>query len=387
MKYLYKYPQAAYPYNDLVDTSRQRSRQDPEYELLDTGIFNDDRYFDVFVEYAKAGPEDLLIKISVVNRGPEVATLQVLPTLWFRNTWSWDGGGRKPLLSRLEDTTCNVIVAHHNDPLFHQSLPDYHFYCEEHAPFLFTENESNYAKLFGGVNASPYVKDGIHNFVVHGTREAVNPAGTGTKAAAQHTLEIPSHETRVIRLRLAVDPPGKLIAPFQDFEKIVSERLNEADEFYERITPPAIRADEDRKRVLRQALAGMLWSKQYFYYDASIWLRAHHVGPDSPPKLRSRVRNAEWFHMINDDIISMPDKWEYPWYAAWDLAFHTLALASVDLDFAKSQLDLMLRNGYLHPNGQMPAYEWNFGDVNPPVHAFATMQIYLQDKRKQRRQG
>lgn len=382
MKYLYKYPQAAYPYGDLIETNRNRGRQGLEYELLDTGIFDQDRYFDVFVEYAKNDPEDLLIKISAVNRGPEAATLHVLPTLWFRNTWSWEGGGTKPVLKRLEHKGASVISVHHTDPLFQESLPDYYLYAEGDVPILFTENETNNERLFGGQNASPYVKDGINNYVVHGQQAAVNPENTGSKAAPDYVLTIGPGETQVVRLRLTRKAPNEASNPFADFDSIVSERLKDADEFYANITPPRVAADEDRKRVMRQAFAGMLWTKQYFYYDLNTWLREHHIGPESSPEMRKMVRNAEWFHMFNDEIISMPDKWEYPWYAAWDLAFHTLALATVDNDFAKSQLDLMLRNDYLHPNGQMPAYEWNFGDVNPPVHAYATIQIYLRDKER-----
>jgi hypothetical protein len=382
MKYLYKYPQAAFPYADLVKTNRWRGKYELEYELLDTGIFECNRYFDVFVEYAKAGPEDLLVKISVVNRGSETASLHVLPTLWFRNTWSWEGGGSRPQLSRMETYGGKVIAAHHTDPLFQEKLSDYYFYCEGDAPLLFTENESNHAKLFGGTNASPYVKDGINDYVVNGSQHAVNPAETGTKAAPHYVLTVAPGETQTVRVRLSTASPRTILSAFDGFDKIVAERARDADEFYDGLTPPAMQGDADRKNVMRQALAGMLWTKQYFYYDVSTWLKEHKVGPGSPPELRQRVRNAEWFHMINDDIISMPDKWEYPWYAAWDLAFHTLALGVVDPDFAKSQLDLMLRNDYLHPNGQVPAYEWNFGDVNPPVHAFATMQVYLQDKER-----
>ena len=382
MKYLYKYPQAAYPYLDLIETNRRRGKQDPEYELLDTGIFDQNRYFDVFVEYAKAGPEDLLIKIDVANRGPEPAPLHLLPTIWFRNTWSWNERATKPVLKRLEYAGTNGLVCHHTDPLFQESLSDYYLYCEGDAPLLFTENETNHQRLFGVPNVSPYVKDGINNFVVNGDTGAVNPGLTGTKAAAHYPLTIPAGETRTVRLRLTTTNPLQAGRPFAGFDAVFCDRIREADRFYESITPPAIREDADRVRVMRQALAGMLWSKQYFYYDVTTWLKEHHLEPWSNPELRNRVRNAEWFHMMNDDIISMPDKWEYPWYAAWDLAFHTLALASVDPDFAKTQLDLMLRNDYLHPNGQLPAYEWNFGDVNPPVHAFAVMQIYQQDKER-----
>ncbi len=382
MKYLYKYPHAAYPYRDLIETNRQRGRAGLEYELLDTGIFNEDRYFDVFVEYAKDGPEDLHIKISVANRGPEAASLQLLPTLWFRNTWTWSESGPKPTLKGRQEANYSVISAHSTDPLFQESLGDYSLYCDEAVTLLFTENETNNARLFNGQNSSPYVKDGINDFVVDGHIQAVNPASEGTKACPHYNLNIGAGETRVIRLRL-LRPVSELSGdPFQDFDNVFAARTREADEFYESITPPPIRDNADRKLVMRQALAGMLWSKQYFYYDLKVWLNEHNAGPLSTPEMRKKVRNGEWAHMFNDDIISMPDKWEYPWYAAWDLAFHMLAFQVVDPDFAKSQLDLILRNDYLHPNGQMPAYEWNFGDVNPPVHAYATMQIYLTDKER-----
>jgi hypothetical protein len=387
MKYLYKYPQAAYPYEDLIDTNRERGRQAPEYELLDTGIFDEDRYFDVFVEYAKAGPDDLGIRISVANRGPEEATLHLLPTLWFRNTWSWEEGASKPSLSGHQTENVSVISAHHTDPLFQESLSDKKLYCEGGPPLLFTENETNNAKLFGGQNASAYVKDGINDFVVGGNAQAVNPVKLGTKASPHYILKVRPGETRIVRLRLAAPLVGAPENSFKDFDNLFAERMKEADEFYDSILPPLVKADPDRALVMRQALAGMLWSKQYFYYDLTKWLKEHNVGPWSPPEARRKVRNSEWFHMDNDDIISMPDKWEYPWYAAWDLAFHMLAFQTVDSDFAKSQLDLILRNDYLHPNGQMPAYEWNFSDVNPPVHAYATMQIYLTDKERNNGEG
>jgi hypothetical protein len=387
MKYLYKYPQAPYPYADLIDTNRRRGKGGLEYELLDTGIFNDDRYFDVFVEYAKAGPEDMLIKISAVNRGLDEAALHLLPTLWFRNTWSWMGGGSKPVLQRTPHDESSVISAHHTDPLFQEALPDYNLFCEGAVPLLFTENETNNERLFGSPNSSPYVKDGIHNCVVNGRAETVNPECTGTKASAHYFLTVAAGETKSIRLRLTRAAGSLPAKPFEDFDGIFERRLQEADKFYEDITPPSVQANPDRARVMRQALSGMLWTKQYFYYDVGLWLKEHNVGPSSPVAERSRMRNGEWFHMFNDDIMSMPDKWEYPWYAAWDLAFHVLALASVDLDFAKSQLDLLLRNDYIHPNGQIPAYEWNFGDVNPPVHAYATIQIYLLDKERNNGKG
>ena len=350
--------------------------------MVDTGIFDDDRYFDVFVEYAKGGPEDLLVKISIANRGPEAAPLHVLPTLWFRNTWSWTDGGNKPVLEQVNHPTASVISAHHTDPLFQEALSDYTLFCEGAPPLLFTENETNTERIFGSSNASPYVKDGINNRVLHDQDDAVNPEGRGTKAAPHYFLTIGAGETQTVRLRLSRATTGDVGDPFQEFDSIFRERIREADEFYDSITPPSVSAKPDRALVMRQALAGMLWSKQYYYYDVDTWLKEHNILPSSSPAERSRVRNADWSHMLNDDIISMPDKWEYPWYAAWDLAFHTLPLASVDPDFAKSQLDLMLRNEYLHPNGQMPAYEWNFGDVNPPVHAYATIQIYLQEKER-----
>jgi hypothetical protein len=387
MKYLYKYPQAAYPYEDLVKTNRERGRGKPEYELLDTGIFNEDRYFDVFVEYAKKGAEDISIKISVANRGPEAAALHVLPTLWFRNTWMWSEAGPKPKAKGQKGKEFGIITAQLTDPLFQESLADYTLYCEGDAALLFTENESNNKRLFGTENSSPYVKDAFHNVVVHGQADAVNPAMEGTKAAAHYTLNIGAGETKIVRLRLARTENSTEQKPFERFDEVFAARLKEADAFYDGITAPAVKADPDRAMVMRQALAGMLWSKQYFYYDLNVWLREHKVGPWCEPELREKVRNAEWYHMYNNDIISMPDKWEYPWYAAWDLAFHMLAFQSVDPDFAKSQLELILRNDYLHPNGQVPAYEWNFGDTNPPVHAYATMQIYLTDKERNAGKG
>jgi hypothetical protein len=381
MKYLYKYPQAAYPYEDLIKTNRQRSRDELEYELLDTGIFDDDRYFDVFVEYAKVDAEDMLIKISVANRGPETASLHVLPTLWFRNTWSWTDGGGKPVLKKLENAECSIVQAHHTDPFFQDFLDDYYLYCDGNVPLLFTENESNKARLFAETNASPYVKDGINNFLVHGQQDAVNPAQIGTKVSPHYRLSVGAGETQVVRLRLSRNAPDQMATPFAGFDSIFQTRLQEADAFYHEVIPTVIEeTDPDRANLMRQALAGMLWSKQYFYYDVDKWLEEHNVTPWSGAGERHRIRNGEWFHAYCDDIISMPDKWEYPWFAAWDLAFHMLPLSIVDSDFAKSQLDLMLRNDYLHPNGQIPAYEWNFGDVNPPVHAFATMQIYMMDK-------
>ncbi len=361
MKYLYKYPQQEFPYRDLVETNARRSREELEYELLDTGVFDSDRYFDVFVEYAKTDPEDVLIKITVHNRGPETATVRLLPTLWFRNTWSWDEGAAKPTLRKGPRGTILAI---------HPQLGDRLLYCEGSPEFLFTENESNAERLWGRPNASPYVKDAFHNYVISGKQEAVNPSQTGTKAAAHYRVEVPAGGDKVVRLRLSAMPAEN---PFGTFDPLFDARLADANEFYNRITPPSL--SEDERRVHRQALAGMLWSKQYYYFDLDQWLDEHGGHPLLGAAQRS-VRNAEWFHMLNRDIISMPDKWEYPWYAAWDLAFHTLALSLVDFDFAKDQLLLMLRTLYAHPNGQIPAYEWNFSDVNPPVHAWATLFLY-----------
>ena len=386
MKYLYKYPQAEFPYQDLVETNRNRDRYALEYELLDTGIFDDDRYFDVFVEYAKADAEDVLIKITVANRGPEAAPLHVLPTLWFRNTWSWIDSGPKSGMSAMPGTNCKVIHAQIHNPELIQYVQDYYFYCDAGVPLLFTENETNRELIFGEPNESPYVKDGINNYVVHGQQEAVNPQQTGSKVAPHYQLMVDAGETVVIQLRLTKASPEQVGNPFGDyFDQAFAARLQEANEFYATVIPPAVLADRDRANVMRQALAGMMWTKQYFYYDLNLWLRERGITPWTPNDERKHVRNSEWFHMQNDDIISMPDKWEYPWYAAWDLAFHVIPISLIDPDFAKDQLMLMLREDYLHPNGQIPAYEWNFGDVNPPVHAFATWEIYVRDR--ERNQG
>ena len=386
MKYLYKYPQAAFPYEDLVTTNRSRSKDELEYELLDTGIFDEDRYFDVFVEYAKASPTDILVQISVANRGPDAADLHVLPTLWFRNTWSWSGGGSKPRIQKVEGSGVSVAHAYHTDELFKQKLGDYYLYCDHIAPLLFTENETNNERLFGSANASPYVKDGINNYLVNGQESAVNPIPVGTKVSPHYHITVGAGETQVIRLRLSSVAPTQL-NPFSEFDSILSDRRQEANEFYDAITPDKTKAKPDQTNVMRQALAGMLWSKQYFYYDLDQWLQEHGVTPWMSPQQKKRIRNSEWFHMYTDDVISMPDKWEYPWFAAWDLAFHMIPLSLVDQDFAKEQLMLMLREDYLHPNGQIPAYEWNFGDVNPPVHAWATWEIYTIDRERNNGQG
>ena len=369
MKMLYKYPQAAYPYVDLLQTNSRRSREEMEYELLDTGVFNEDRYFDVFVEYAKGGPEDILIKITVINRGPEAADLQLLPTLWFRNNWSeWiaesNRATAKPAITQI-DSQPGISAARAK----HMKLGEFVLSCERNVPLLFTENETNHEKLFPGTrNESLHVKDGINDYVVSGKENTVNPEKKGTKVAAQYKLNIEAGRQEVVRLRLSKD--GADPDPFgKGFDKIFSDRLSEADTFYHAVTPPNL--SEDKVNVMRQAIGGMLWSKQFFFFDGDNWLDEHHSNPLH--KGYKQSRNSEWFHMLNEDIISMPDKWEYPWYAAWDLAFHTLPLSIVDPDFAKDQMNLMLRGSYLHPSGQLPAYEWNFSDVNPPVHAWATL--------------
>src|SRR5262252_7227552 len=364
MKYLYKYPQDEYPYLNLIQTNRGRSKTDPEYELLDTGIFNEDRYFDLFVEYAKASPTDMLIEISIANRGPAEAEIHVLPTLWFRNFWTWWPGQTKP---SLRDASQRAAAITASDAV----LGDYFLHCEGRPVLLFTENETNNERLFGSANPTPYVKDGINDCVVADRQSAVNPNNTGTKAAAHYQLRVGAGATAVIRLRLSNAAPAAP-GPFGvGFAQILEARRREADEFYRSITPAG--AGDDAANVMRQALAGMLWSKQYFFYDVNKWLEEHGVDMRRPS---GRVRNHEWFHMVSGHVISMPDKWEYPWFAAWDLAFHTIALAAVDVDFAKQQLDLLLLGLYLHPTGQIPAYEWNFSDVNPPVHGWATIFLY-----------
>jgi Glycosyl hydrolase family 63 C-terminal domain len=372
MKYLYKYPQMAYPYTDLVHTNGQRSRKDFEYELLDTGIFNENRYFDVFVEYAKESPEDVLIRISIFNRGPEAADVHVLPTLWFRNTWAGRAKSPRPSIRRVSGA--HSVQATSAD---HPELGTYWLYVEGDPSLLFTDNETNNARIFGTPNATPYVKDAINDYLVHGRAEAVNPAQVGTKMASHHRWRIAPGDAMSLRLRLSSEDPRSLARPFHNFDGVFDTRLKEADEFYADVIPSTLNTDQSN--VMRQALAGMLWSKQFYLYDVDQWLRERGTDP-FVSKPGSAPRNYHWHHMYNGDIISMPDKWEYPWYAAWDLAFQVVVLALVDVDFAKQQLELVLRERYLHPNGQIPAYEWNFSDVNPPVHMWAVMYVYQLDK-------
>jgi hypothetical protein len=372
MKWLYKYPLAAYPYAQLVAENARRSRQDPEFELLDTGVFDGLRYVDVQVEYAKAAPDDLLILITVTNRGPEAALLHLLPTLWFRNTWSWDLHATRPRL--MLGSVVRELPSIEAD---HPTLGRRSLLFEGEPDPLFTDNDTNVQRLWGLPNPVPFVKDGINDRVVHGTLGAVNPAHVGTKAALHYQIALGPGESSTRRLRLVEAPPGA--APLgADFDATFEVRRREADEFYAGIVPASLSADA--RNVMRQALAGMLWSKQWYHYDVGRWLDGDPTGPPSPPA-RRHGRNREWRHLYNDDVISMPDKWEYPWYAAWDLAFHTIALALVDPDFAKEQLILFLREWYMHPNGQIPAYEWALGDVNPPVHAWACWRVYKIEKR------
>jgi hypothetical protein len=365
LRMLYKYPQRAFPYDDLLQENRRRGIQRPEYELVDTGAFAGDRYFDVFVEYAQAEPKDILMRIAIHNRGPQSADLQALPQLCFRNTWSWESGRKKPLLRFAE----GHAVAEH------ARLGTYHCYAEGAPEWLFTENETNAPRLYGAAPGG-YYKDAFHEYVIHGRGDAVNPGMRGTKCATRYRLSIPAAGSVILRLRLSKQARA---AAFAGFDALLAERLRDADEFYADIQHGI--ASDDARLVQRQAFAGMIWSKQFFYYDVPEWLSGD-PAQVPPPAERRHGRNHEWTHLNNADIISMPDKWEYPWYAAWDLAFHTLPLAMVDPQFAKEQLVLLTREWYMHPNGQMPAYEWAFGDVNPPVHAWATWRVFQMDRKR-----
>ena len=371
MKYLYKYPQAEFPYGQLVEENRRRGKLDSEFELIDTGVFNEDRYFDVFVEYAKADEEDILIKVSAVNHGPETASLNLLPTVWFRNTWSWDHNPEpKPVLRKADSESGAVIEL--NDAEYGRRW----LYCDATPELLFTENETNTQRIFNAPNASRFVKDGINDYIVHGAEQTVNPAQSGTKAAANYALKIKPGETTTIRLRLTNKSQANA---FAEFDSLFAQRVKEADEFYRTVTPENLSADAGA--VMRQSLGGLLWSKQFYHYVVDPWINGDPATP-KPPAERAKGRNHEWKHLYNADVISMPDKWEYPWYAAWDLAFHCVPLAMVDSEFAKEQLLLMLREWYMHPNGQLPAYEWAFGDVNPPVHAWAAWRVYKIEKKR-----
>ncbi len=367
MKCLYKYPQQAFPYGELVEKNRQRSKLEPEFELLDTGIFEGDRYFDVFVEYAKASPEDILIEITIANRSNTASTLQLLPTLWFRNIWDWNPEITPPLIKVVQaDGAFSQLEVQH------PTLATCWLYCEGDAELLFTNNETNFQRLFGTANNSAYVKDGINDYVVNGDAKAVNPDRVGTKFSAHYSLSFAPGETKTVRLRLSDQP--SLAAPFSaEFDHIFQTRKQEADDFYQEVSPLPLSADE--RNIQRQAFAGLLWSKQYYQYSVHDWLKGD-PGQPAPPADRKVGRNHEWIYLFSEDILSMPDKWEYPWFAAWDLGFHLIPLALIDPDFAKLQLDRLTREWYMHPNGQLPAYEWKFSDVNPPVQAWAALQVY-----------
>jgi hypothetical protein len=399
MRMLYKYPQAEFPYAQLLEENRQRGRSAPEVELLDTGVFEGNRYYDVFVEYAKCDVEDILIKITAINRGPELAVLHLLPTLWFRNTWSWGNDLRRPVVRKAPDTPGAVCAE-----LQHWEYGKRWLLCAGQPELLFTENETNYAKIFNYRSRTPYVKDAFHEWLIHGNKAAVNPERVGTKMAAHYPLQLGPGDSATLKFRLTdLDPlgcmdsdspmVGTITSPAhqeraegvpgtndfaQGFDALFVQRQKEADEFYSSRLGKEL--SSDAHQVMRQAYAGMLWSKQFYHYDVHTWLAGDPAGP-APPDERWEGRNKDWTHLYNDDVISMPDKWEYPWYAAWDLAFHTIPLALVDPDYAKEQLILLLREWYMHPNGQLPAYEWAFGDVNPPVHAWAAWRVYKIERR------
>ncbi|MBS1563310.1 MAG: glucosidase, partial [Bacteroidetes bacterium] len=372
MKMLYKYPQQEYPYARLVEENKKRDRTMPEFELTDTGIFDGNAYFDVFVEYAKAGPDDLLIKITVHNRGTETAMLHVLPTLWFRNRWAWGYHDYKPHM--ISSNVGNILINH-------KELGFYKLHMEQPGQTLFCDNETNNRRLYNVPNKTAFCKDGINDYIVHGDINAVNPKSTGTKAAVNYELSIGGGESATLRFRLEANAKT---ASFDDFETILSQRISEADAFYASLQKEI--DNEDAKLVQRQAFAGMLWSKQLYDYNVDKWLKGDPAQPAPPPE-RREGRNHTWKHFNGCDIISMPDKWEYPWFAAWDLAFHCIPFAAIDPDFAKAQLSLLTREWYMHPNGQLPAYEWSFSDVNPPVHAWAAWRVYQIDQKKNNGKG
>ncbi len=370
LKMLYKYPQRPFPYTWLVEENRRRDRSQPEFELMDTDAFNENRYFDVFVEYAKAGPEEIMMQITVCNRGPEEAKIEILPQIWFRNSWSWGDNSSKPELRALPDGSVGIS---------HATLGDYRFYAAGCAELLFTENETNTERLYDYTNRSVYCKDGFHEAIVEGHSNKVNGAMTGTRAMARYPISVSSGGEAILQVCLC-RTVGK--NPLASFDEVIAMRRREADEFYTGVQEGL--RDSECRNIQRQALAGMIWSKQFFHYDVPRWLEGDPDQP-TPPVSRLHGRNSDWTHLNNMDILSMPDKWEYPWYAAWDLAFHAVGFATVDPDFAKQQLMLITREWYMHANGQLPAYEWNFGDANPPVHGWAAWRVFQID-RKQRRE-
>jgi hypothetical protein len=374
-KMLYKYPQREYPYRQLVEENRRRGRRDFEYDLIETGVFDDNRYFDIFIEYAKADQEDILLRITAWNRGPEAADLWILPTFWARNTWGWGSTCPRPCFTK-----------HPVKPGVTRVKDNYYgerwFICDGDPELLFTENETNFERLFGSPNHSQFVKDAFHEYLIRGNAHAINPRQTGTKMAGNYKLRIEPGESACIKARFCPEMPyqGHALSPIgQDFDEVFGERILEADEFYGRVMPHDI--SPDACNVMRQAFGGLMWSKQFYHYVVKDWLEGD-PGAPSPPSSRKLGRNHQWSHLFNADVISMPDKWEYPWYAAWDLAFHCVPIALVDPDFAKEQLMLMVREWYMHPNGQLPAYEWAFGDVNPPVHAWGAWRVYKIEKKR-----
>jgi hypothetical protein len=372
MKMLYKYPQQSFPYTKLVEENRQRGKSEPEFELIDTGIFDEDRYFDIFVEYAKTDVNDILIRITVHNRGAEAASLHVIPQLWFRNIWAWQPNHPKPELK---------LVDNHSIQIDHKRFKNYILYFQGEPESLFCDNETNMQRLYGVNDVDGYFKDGVNDYIVHGKKDVVNPDQFGTEAALNYQLSIQSGGAKTVKLRLC---NRTLKNPFQSFTQIFEKRIREADDFYAEIQSEI--KDDDAKSVQRQAFAGMLWTKQYYYYDVQKWLGGDPGQPEPAPE-RKHGRNHDWLHLNNADIISMPDKWEYPWYAAWDLAFHCIPLAMIDSEFAKEQMVLLTREWYMHPNGQLPAYEWAFGDVNPPVHAWATWRVFQIDRKQNQGKG
>jgi len=372
MKMLYKYPQEEFPYTRLMEENRNRGKDEGEFELIDTGVFDRDRYFDVFVEYAKASPEDILVRLTVHNRGPDTAELHLIPQVWFRDTRTRCPDPAKPYMRQSGENTVEIV---------HDTLGTYRLYSDGSPEMLFCENETNVRRLYGLEEAHGYFKDGINEYIVHGNSGAVNPEHTGTKAAARYSLQVPGGRSATVRLRLCKRTFSR---PFQSFSTVFDRRLREADEFYADLQEKI--EDPDARNVHRQALAGLLWTKQFYYFDVSEWLEGDPGQPPPPPE-RLEGRNHEWMHLNNMNIVSMPDKWEYPWYAAWDLAFHCIPLALIDPEFAKHQLLLLTREWYMHPNGQLPAYEWAFGDVNPPVHAWATWRVYKIDQRRSGGEG
>ena len=365
MKMLYKYPQTAFPYDWLINENKHRTKAQPEFELIDTGIFNNNNYFDVFIEYAKADVTDILIKITVHNRGNQDADLQILPTIWFRNTWVWGDDNSKPQMMSTDNGSITIS---------HKDLGNYYLYTDKSSPFLFCDNETNNEKLYQSANTGTFYKDGINEYIVHGNHQAINTNANGTKAAANYDVTVKANSSVIIKLRLSTH---NTFTPFEDFDTVFETRQKEADDFYADIQKNIV--SDDEKLVQRQAFAGMIWGKQFYYYDIAKWLQGDANEP-VPPHERITGRNASWKHLNNADIISMPDKWEYPWYASWDLAFHCIPFAIIDASFAKKQLKLLTREWYMHPNGQLPAYEWNFSDVNPPVHAWSAFRVYKIDE-------